>query len=54
MKAPRYLIVDKLNQVIDKLDNGQSSSDVELLKSDMNDAVDDLRTLRDDINEWYS
>ena len=46
MKAPRYLIVDKLNQVIDKLDNGQSSSDVELLKSDMNDAVDDLRTLK--------
>ena len=54
MKVPRYLIVDKLNEVIDKLDNGQSSSDVELLKSDMNDAVDDLRTLRDDIDEWCS
>ena len=51
MKVPRYLIVDKLNEVNDKLDNGQSSSDVELLKSDMNDAVDDLRTLRDDIDE---
>ena len=51
MKVPRYLIVDKLTEVIDKLDNGQSSSDVELLKSDMNDAVDDLRTLRDDIDE---
>ena len=51
MKVPRYLTVDKLNEVIDKLDNGQSSSDVELLKSDMNDAVDDLRTLRDDIDE---
>ena len=51
MKVPRYLIVHKLNEVIDKLDNGQSSSDVELLKSDMNDAVDDLRTLRDDIDE---
>ena len=51
MKVHRYLIVYKLNEVIDKLDNGQSSSDVELLKSDMNDAVDDLRTLRDDIDE---
>ena len=51
MKAPRYLIVEKLNEVIDKLDNGQSSSDVELLKSDMNGAVDDLRTVRADVDE---
>ena len=40
--------IDELNKVIDKLDNAKSSTDVNVLVSGIEDAVDDLKTFRDD------
>ena len=40
--------IDELNKVIDKLDNVKSSTDINVLVSGIEDAVDDLRTFRDD------
>ena len=37
-----------LNKVIDKLDNVKSSTDINVLVPGIEDAVDDLRTFRDD------
>ena len=38
----------ELNKVIDKLDNVKSSTDINVLVPGIEDAVDDLRTFRDD------
>ena len=43
--------IDELNKVIDKLDNVKSSTDINVLVPGIEDAVDDLRTMRDDIDE---
>ena len=40
--------IDELNKVIDKLDNVKSSTDINVLVPGIEDAVDDLRTFRDD------
>ena len=40
--------IDELNKVIDKLDNLKSSTDINVLVPGIEDAVDDLRTFRDD------
>ena len=40
--------IDELNKVIDKLDNVKSSTDINILVPGIEDAVDDLRTFRDD------
>ena len=40
--------IDEVNKVIDKLDNLKSSTDINVLVSGIEDAVDDLRTFRDD------
>ena len=40
--------IDELNKVIDKLDNVKSSTDINVLVPCIEDAVDDLRTFRDD------
>ena len=40
--------IDELNKVIDKLDNIKSSTDINVLVPGIEDAVDDLRTFRDD------
>ena len=41
--------IDELNKVIDKLDNVKSSTDINVLVPGIEDAVDDLRTFRDKI-----
>ena len=40
--------IDELSKVIDKLDNVKSSTDINVLVPGIEDAVDDLRTFRDD------
>ena len=40
--------IDELNKVIDKLDNVKSSTDINVLVPGIEDAVDDIRTFRDD------
>ena len=40
--------IDELNKVTDKLDNVKSSTDINVLVPGIEDAVDDLRTFRDD------
>ena len=40
--------IDEVNKVIDKLDNLKSSTDINVLVPGIEDAVDDLRTFRDD------
>ena len=40
--------IDELNKVIDKLDNVKSSTDINVLVPGIEDAVNDLRTFRDD------
>ena len=40
--------IEELNKVIDKLDNVKSSTDINVLVPGIEDAVDDLRTFRDD------
>ena len=44
----RIKTIDELNKVIDKLDNVKSSTDINVLVPGIEDAVDDLRTFRDD------
>ena len=43
------VMVDTLNTAIDKLDEAKSSSDIEVIKSKIDDAKDDLVTQRDKI-----